>query len=128
MIDHIGVGTADFETSRRFYDAALTAIGISAIVELTPEQTGGYHGVGYGKDGKAFFWLGGGGTRGAGIHLAFQAPSRAQIDAFYKAAIANGGTDNGPPGLRPYYHPDYYAAFVFDPNGINVEAVCRTAE
>ena len=128
MIDHIGIGAADFEASRRFYTAALAALGMAPAMEVTPEQTGGYHGIGYGADGKPVFWLGNDGARGAGMHVAFTAATRAQVRAFYEAALSAGGTDNGPPGLRPHYHPDYYAAFVFDPGGINVEAVCHAPE
>jgi catechol 2,3-dioxygenase-like lactoylglutathione lyase family enzyme len=125
MIDHIGIGARQFDVSRRFYDATLATLEIKPIVELTAEQTGSYQGVGYGRERSAFFWLGGDGPRGAGIHLAFSASSRSQVDAFYHAALQSGGKDNGPPGPRPHYHPDYYAAFVLDPDGINVEAVCR---
>ena len=128
MIDHIGIGAKDFEASRRFYDATLAILGISPIVEVTPEQTGGYHGVGYGRDGKPFFWLGNGGPRGTGMHVAFTAASRSQVDSFYQAALRSGGKDNGTPGLRPYYHPNYYGAFIYDPDGINVEAVCHSLE
>jgi catechol 2,3-dioxygenase-like lactoylglutathione lyase family enzyme len=126
MIDHMGIGASDFAASTRFYDAALATLDAARIMEVTPEQSGGYHGIGYGKDGKPCFWLGNDGPRGSGIHIAFSAPSRAQVDAFYTAALGAGGKDNGPPGLRPHYHPYYYAAFVLDPDGINVEAVCHT--
>ncbi|QKR99071.1 VOC family protein [Sphingomonas sp. CL5.1] len=125
MIDHIGIGAADYAAARRFYDAALAPLGIAVVMEVTAEESGGYHGVGYGREGKPFFWLSGGGARGAGIHVAFTAPTRAAVDAFHAAAMAHGGRDNGAPGLRPHYHPDYYGAFVFDPDGINVEAVCH---
>ena len=125
MIDHMGIAAADFTVSKPFYDACLAALDISIVMEVTPEQTGGYHGVGYGQDGKPVFWLGNGGPRGSGIHIAFTAKSRAQVDAFYAAALKAGGKDNGSPGLRPHYHPDYYAAFVFDPDEINIEAVCH---
>jgi catechol 2,3-dioxygenase-like lactoylglutathione lyase family enzyme len=125
MIDHIGIGASDFAASRRFYDAALEALDLGAVMEVTPEQTGGYHGVGYGKDGRPFFWLGNDGPRGSGIHVAFAASSRSQVDAFHAAALRAGGKDNGAPGLRPHYHPNYYGAFVLDPDGINVEAVCH---
>ena len=128
MIDHIGIGAGDFEASRRFYLAALAPLGIGVMMEVTPEDSGGYHGLGLGKDGKPFFWLGNNGPRGSGIHIAFVASTRAEVDAFYAAAMAAGGRDNGAPGLRPHYHPGYYGAFVFDPDGINVEAVCHTAE
>ena len=125
MIDHIGIGAGDFEQSRRFYEAALAPLGMSVVMEVTPEMSGGYHGVGLGSQGKPFFWVSNGGQRGAGIHVAFAAATHAAVDAFHVAAMAAGGRDNGAPGLRPDYHPNYYAAFVFDPDGINVEAVCH---
>jgi len=128
VIDHLGIGASDFETSKRFYDAALAALGYSAIMEVTAEQSGGYHGIGYGTDGKPFFWLGDDGLRGGGAHIAFTASSRSQVDAFYAAALGAGGKDNGGPGLRPHYHPNYYAAFALDPDGLNVEAVCHAPE
>jgi len=128
MIDHMGVGAGDFAASRRFYDAALAALGIGCMMEVTPEQSGGYHGIGYGAEGKPFFWLSNDGSRGAGIHVAFAASTRAAVDAFYDAAMRSGGRDNGAPGLRLHYHPNYYGAFVFDPDGINVEAVCHSPE
>jgi len=128
MIDHMGIAASDFSASKAFYDAALAALRIGPVMEVTPEQTGGYHGIGYGADGKPFFWLGNGGPRGAGMHIAFAARSRAEVDAFYAAAMAAGGQDNGAPGLRPRYHPNYYGAFVLDPDGINVEAVCHSPE
>ncbi|MCT2401688.1 VOC family protein [Novosphingobium mangrovi (ex Huang et al. 2023)] len=128
MLDHIGIGASDFTASCRFYDAALAPLGISRIMELTAEETGGYAGIGYGKDGKPFFWLGNDGPRGPGVHIAFRADSRAEVDAFYAAAMQAGGRDNGRPGLRPHYHPSYYGAFVFDPDGLNIEAVCHKPE
>lgn len=128
MIDHMGIGCSDFAASRRFYEAALAPLGIVKAMELTPEMTGGYHGIGMGTDDHPYFWFGSGGARGAGMHVAFTAATRAQVDAFYEAAMANGGRDNGPPGIREHYHPNYYAAFVFDPDGINVEAVCHKPE
>jgi catechol 2,3-dioxygenase-like lactoylglutathione lyase family enzyme len=128
MLDHIGIGCSDFEASRRFYVAALAPLGIAKMMEVTPDMTGGYHGIGMGAEQKPFFWFGSDGPRGTGMHVAFAAVSRAQVDAFHAAAMANGGRDNGPPGLRPHYHPNYYAAFVHDPDGINVEAVCHNPE
>jgi catechol 2,3-dioxygenase-like lactoylglutathione lyase family enzyme len=125
MIDHIGIGASDFEASRHFYDAALAPLDFGMIMEVLSEESGGYHGIGYGKDGKPFFWLGDDGPRGTGVHVAFSAASRSQVDAFYAAALGAGGKDNGAPGLRPHYHPNYYAAFVIDPDGLNVEAVCH---
>ncbi|GBD49077.1 VOC family protein [Methylopila sp. Yamaguchi] len=135
MIDHMSVSPADVESARRFYDAALRPLGVVAVMEVSPEQAGGYRGIGYGVDLKPFFWLTSDsrrasqpGARGLGIHVAFAAGSRAMVDAFYAAALAHGGSDNGPPGVRPHYHPAYYAAFVIDPDGVNVEAVCHKPE
>lgn len=128
MIDHVGIGCSDLFASRRFYEAALAPLGITVLVELTPEMTGGdYSGIGMGRD-RPSFWFGNDGARGTGVHIAFQADTRAQVDAFYAAAMAAGGRDNGKPGLREHYAPDYYGAFVWDPDGINVEAVCRQSE
>jgi len=125
MLDHMGVGASNFDVSRRFYDAALKPLGMGVVMEVTAEMSGSYHGVGYGKDAKPVFWVSSGGARGTGIHVAFTASSRAAVDAFYAAGMAAGGKDNGPPGLRPHYHPSYYGAFMLDPDGINVEAVCH---
>lgn len=128
MIDHIGIAATDFIASRSFYDAALATLRIIPIREVTPEQSGEYHGIGYGAEEKSFFWLGNNGPRGGGMHIAFSARSHAEVDAFYDAALKAGGRDNGAPGLRPHYHPNYYAAFVLDPDGINVEVVCHSPE
>ncbi len=124
MLDHIGLTVSDFAVSRAFYDAALRPLGMSVIMEVTAEQTGGHPYVGYGKQGP-IFWLGADGPPTGPLHLAFAAASRAEVDAFHAAAIAAGGRDNGAPGLRPHYHPNYYGAFVYDPDGRNVEAVCH---
>jgi catechol 2,3-dioxygenase-like lactoylglutathione lyase family enzyme len=128
MIDHMGIGASDFDASRRFYDAALRTLGMGVVMEVSVEMGGGYHGIGYGKDDKPVFWVSSGGARGTGMHVAFAAASRADVDAFYAAGMAAGGRDNGPPGLRPHYHPTYYGAFLLDPDGINVEAVCHAPE
>ena len=132
MIDHMGISVRDIETSRRFYDAALLALDVATMMEVTPDNTGGYHGIGYGREGKPFFWLSNDvhhvaatGTHGKGTHIAFSAENRAAVDAFHAAALAQGGRDNGAPGIRAHYHPSYYAAFVIDPDGYNVEAVCH---
>jgi catechol 2,3-dioxygenase-like lactoylglutathione lyase family enzyme len=125
MIDHLGTTTADLDAARRFYAAALAPLGIGLVMEVTPEQSGGYHGLGFGREGKPFFWVGAGAAATGPLHIAFTATSRAEVDAFHAAALAIGGTDNGAPGLRPHYHPDYYAAFVLGPDGVNVEAVCH---
>ena len=128
MLDHVGITVADYGRSRSFYGTALKPLGLAVQMEVTAEQTGGgYEGVGFGTPGKPGFWVSR--ARGAApsgpMHLAFAAADRASVDAFYAAAVAAGGRDNGPPGLRPQYHPDYYGAFVFDPDGNNVEAVCH---
>ena len=124
MIDHIGFPVSDLARSRAFYDRAMTPLGIELLMEVTEQMTGG-HGahLGYGRDGKPFFWIGSGRSAGAGTHVAFAASDRATVDAFHAAALAAGGRDNGAPGLRPEYHPGYYGAFVLDPDGNNIEAV-----
>jgi catechol 2,3-dioxygenase-like lactoylglutathione lyase family enzyme len=128
-LDHIGVTVSDFAAAKAFYGAALKPLGISVQMEVTKAETGGtYEGAGFGTDGKPFFWVGGGGTATAGVHVAFVARSRAEVDAFHAAAIAAGGKDNGPPGIRAHYHPTYYGAFVLDADGNNVEAVCHKPE
>lgn len=125
MLDHVGIHCANLEASRAFYDKALAPLGFSLSMHVTREMTGdGTEHLGYGTKEKPFFWLSPGKPEG-GIHIAFAAADRRSIDAFYKAALAAGGKDNGAPGLRPHYHPDYYGAFVLDPDGNNVEAVCH---
>jgi catechol 2,3-dioxygenase-like lactoylglutathione lyase family enzyme len=125
MIDHIGIAVSDTARSKEFYDAALAPIGIALIMEVPAEVTqSGGAACGYGKDQKPFFWFGQGRV-GEGVHVAFSVETRDLVDAFYAAAIAAGAKDNGAPGLRPHYHPNYYGAFVFDPDGHNIEAVCH---
>jgi catechol 2,3-dioxygenase-like lactoylglutathione lyase family enzyme len=128
MIDHIGFAVSNVELSKAFYVNALKPLGISVIMEVSAEDTGGHAHAGFGKDDKAFFWIGGGAKPKGGTHLAFAARTRAEVDSFYHAALAAGGRDNGPPGLRPYYDPDYYGAFVLDLDGNNIEAACREPE
>jgi catechol 2,3-dioxygenase-like lactoylglutathione lyase family enzyme len=125
MFDHVGFSVADLSRSRAFYVAALAPLGFGVVMDLTKEQTGGYAGTGFGPPGRPQFWIGNGPGRGGSTHIAFTAGSRAAVDAFYKAAMAAGGRDNGAPGLRPHYHTNYYGAFVFDPDGHNIEAVCH---
>lgn len=128
MIDDMGIGVSDLDAGARFYSACLAPLGYGKITEVTPEQTGHYHGIGYGRDGKPDFWIGNSTPVTRAIHIAFTAPDRASVDAFYEAALAQGGRDNGPPGIRAHYHPDYYGAFIIDPDGNNVEAVCHAPE
>jgi catechol 2,3-dioxygenase-like lactoylglutathione lyase family enzyme len=121
MFYHIGFPVRDAVNSRAFYTAALAPLGIGVAAEFP-----GW--VGFGKPGKPRFWLGGQGAPPSGAHIAFAAVTRADVDAVYHAAIAAGGRDNGGPGLRPDYHANYYGAFVLDPDGHNVEAVCHSAQ
>jgi catechol 2,3-dioxygenase-like lactoylglutathione lyase family enzyme len=125
MLDHVGVPVTDLARSREFYQAALAPLGSGLVMEVTREQTGGESAAGFGPPGKPEFWIGTSGPLGNHVHVAFAAPDRASVDAFYRAALAAGGRNNGPPGLRPHYHPDYYGAFVLDPDGHNIEAVCH---
>ena len=128
MLDHVGAVVSDIARSRTFYDAAFAPLGIAVMMEVTAEQTGGHAHLGYGSDGQPYFWIGTGGPSTGRLHVAFTAGSRAVVDAFHKAALAAGGTDNGAPGLRPHYHSNYYGAFVLDPDGLNIEAVCHVPE
>jgi catechol 2,3-dioxygenase-like lactoylglutathione lyase family enzyme len=126
MIDHLGLGVRDFAVSKAFYSTALKPIGYELVYDLPPEVTGlGAATAGFGVPPKPDFWIGGETPNVPPVHVAFRAASRAQVDAFYRAALAAGGRDNGPPGPRPHYHPDYYGAFVLDPDGHNIEVVCR---
>lgn len=127
MIDHTGIAVADFEKAKAFYDAAFATLGASLLFMVPPEFTGGVKVGGYGRE-RPQFWLHENAENAPGRHYAFSAPTRAAVDAFYVAAMAAGGKDNGGPGLRPHYHPNYYGAFVFDPDGNNVEAACHTPE
>ena len=128
MIDHTGYGVSDFERSKQFYNAALGAIGYALIYEFPASVTGHTDVAGYGEDGKPDFWISRGEPNKPPLHIAFRVGDRATVDAFYRAAIEAGGQDNGPPGVRAHYHPNYYGAFVRDPDGHNVEAVCHAPE
>ena len=128
MIDHLSVIVSNYEKSKTFYSQALTATGHSRLVEL-PAAHGGQGGsAGFCHEDGSDFWISEGSAVTTPIHIAFRVPSRAAVDAFYKAAIAAGGRDNGAPGLRPRYHLNYYGAFVLCPDGHNIEAVCHEAE
>ncbi len=122
MLGHLSFGVADLARSTVFYDAALTALGYARV--WTNEHGAGY-GLAGGGDKLALFPRADALAPGTGFHLAFDAPSREAVDRFHAAAIAAGGTDDGPPGLRPRYSPTYYAAFVIDPDGYKLEAVCQ---
>jgi catechol 2,3-dioxygenase-like lactoylglutathione lyase family enzyme len=127
MLDHTGIAVSDLNKSKAFYVNALGPLSISLVMEVTAEQTGDGAHAGFGKDGKPFFWIGSGGRLSGPAHFAFTAKSRDEVVAFHRAALAAGGKDNGPPGLRPHYHANYYGAFVVDPDGNNIEAVCHNA-
>ena len=129
----MGVNVRDVARATEFYLKALKPLGYGIVMEVSAEETGHAEAVGFGapgpaedfQTGKPSFWIGEGEAASGPMHVAFVAPSRAADDAFYAAAIKAGGKDNGAPGLRPHYHANYYGAFVFDPDGNNVEAVCH---
>jgi catechol 2,3-dioxygenase-like lactoylglutathione lyase family enzyme len=127
MFDHVGFGVADFQRSAAFYDAALAPLGVRQLYVVPKEFTGGANAVGYGAK-RPMFWISDRNATQGQLHVAFAATTRAQVDAFYEAALKAGGRDNGAPGLRLHYDKDYYGAFVLDPDGFNVEAVCRAPE
>ena len=125
VLDHIGINVSSYARSKAFYEKALAPLGITCVMEYGPF-------CGFGRDRKPDFWIGEGAARFQSpeqvkvitpVHVSFVARSRAEVDAFYQAALAAGGKDNGPPGVRKEYHPNYYGAFVIDPDGHNVEAV-----
>jgi catechol 2,3-dioxygenase-like lactoylglutathione lyase family enzyme len=121
MLDHVGFSVSDYELSKAFYAQALAPLGLEMLLEPLPNVGG------FGEGQKPFFWIDGRGSAPqTRIHVAFLADSRATVEAFHAAALAAGGTDNGGPGVRAIYHPNYYGAYVLDPDGNNVEAVCHT--
>src|SRR6266850_6478250 len=124
IIDHVGIPVSDYARAKSFYEAALAALGYSLIVEVQQFENDA-PAAGFGADGKADFWIGAEGGLNKVVHIAFVAKARATVDAFYRAALGAGGKDNGPPGIRAHYHPNYYGAFVLDPDGHNIEAVCH---
>jgi catechol 2,3-dioxygenase-like lactoylglutathione lyase family enzyme len=124
MIDHITFGVSDFARSTGFYDRAFAPLGVKRLFDVPPEHTGGVSVTGYG-DSRPWFWIAAQDATRGKLHLALRAASRAAVDAFHREALAAGGRDNGAPGLRPHYDPNYYGAFVLDPDGHNIEAVCR---
>ena len=118
MIDHVVLGVRDVAASRAFYERALAPLGVGVVLDFP-----GY--VSFGEQGRPWFFVADGREPTRQVHVAFGAADRATVDAFHAAALAAGGVDNGAPGPRPQYHPDYYGAFVFDPDGNNIEAVCH---
>jgi catechol 2,3-dioxygenase-like lactoylglutathione lyase family enzyme len=124
MLDHTGFPVSDYARSKAFYLQALAPLGYALVMEVQQDENDS-PAAGFGADGKPDLWIGGEGGLQRPIHIAIAAPNRAAVDAFHRAALAAGGKDNGAPGLRPHYHPSYYAAFVLDPDGHNIEAVCH---
>ena len=127
MIDHSGITVSDFERSKSFYTQALAPLGASYLHTVPPEHTGGVKVGGFGIEAPSF-WIDEGEAHKPPLHFAFKAANRQMVDEFYAAALRAGGQDNGAPGLRPHYHENYYGAFVFDPDGNNIEAVCHMPE
>ena len=121
MLDHVGLNVSDIERSKAFYAEALAPLGYSIFRDLETH-------IGFLGGKSPDFWISQRGEAGRGTHVCFRSPDRATVDAFHAAALAAGGTDNGPPGLRPHYHEQYYGAFVLDPDGNNIEAVCHTPD
>jgi catechol 2,3-dioxygenase-like lactoylglutathione lyase family enzyme len=119
MLDHVTIAVSEFARSRIFYDAALAPLGITRL------YAEGDKAAGYGQGGKAFFWIAEQDRPPSQAHIAFKASQSADIEAFHTVALAHGGRDNGRPGPRPEYHDRYYAAFVLDPDGNNIEAVIQ---
>jgi catechol 2,3-dioxygenase-like lactoylglutathione lyase family enzyme len=124
MLDHVGFSVSDYESAKAFYLKALAPLGYGLVMEVA--QTENDHpAAGFGIGGKPDIWIGGEGRLNHALHIALTAKDRASVDEFYRAGIAAGGRNNGAPGLRPHYHPNYYAAFVLDADGHNIEAVCH---
>ena len=123
MIDHVIVTVSDFDRSKTFYERALAALGMKATPEFAWGPTKA-RGVGFGAEDIEFFVVEGSPTKPP-IHFAFRSATRAAVRAFHGAALSAGGRDNGAPELSPEHHADYFSAYVFDPDGHNIEAVCH---
>jgi len=127
MFDHVSITVSDYARSRAFYQQALVPSGHARLVELPPDRPGQSLSAGFCHEDGSDLWIRQGAVSGPPVHLAFRVATRAAVDAFHRAALAAGGRDNGAPGPRPQYHPNYYGAFVLDPDGNNIEAVCHEA-
>ena len=125
MLDHITLQVSDYAVAKAFYEKALKPLGYALIMEFQAEGSGDGHAGGFGVAGKPDYWIAEGGKVTPRVHVAFRAETRQAVQDFHDAAIAAGAIDNGAPGLRPHYHPNYYGAFVLDPDGHNIEAVCH---
>jgi len=128
MIDHIGISVSNFTASKAFYTQTLAPIGYQLLMELPVAITGRHDVAGFGEPPKPDFWISSGTPNMPPVHISFRVNKRSLVDAFYTAALAVGGRDNGPPGLRSHYHPNYYGAFVLDLDGHNIEAVCHETQ
>jgi catechol 2,3-dioxygenase-like lactoylglutathione lyase family enzyme len=124
MIDHIGFSVSDYPRAKAFYQQALSPLGYVLVMEVQQTENDS-PAAGFGANGKPDFWIGGEGGLNKPVHIAITAKDRPTVDAFYRAALAAGGKDNGAPGIRAHYHPNYYGAFVLDADGNNIEAVCH---
>jgi len=122
-LDHVSLSVADIERAKAFYLAALPPAGLELVADLSAAMTGGARAVAFGIGRKGNLWLTDTGPQTPQAHICFRVGSRAAVQAFHAAALKAGGTDNGAPGVREIYHPEYYAAFVLDPEGHNIEAV-----
>ena len=128
MFDHVSLVVSNYEKSKAFYRGALAPTGHARVVELPPGAAGHSESAGFCHADGSDLWITQGAAVTPAIHIAFRVPTRAAVDAFHQAALAAGGKDNGGPGLRPRYHANYYGAYVLDPDGHNIEAVCHEAE
>jgi catechol 2,3-dioxygenase-like lactoylglutathione lyase family enzyme len=121
VLDHVIINVSDYDGARAFYEQALDPLGVGVIIEA--DQM-----CGFGEDGKPYLWIAERGEASSPVHVALAAVDHPAVDAFHAAAIADGGTENGPPGVRPHYHRNYYGAFVLDADGNNIEAVCHVPD
>jgi catechol 2,3-dioxygenase-like lactoylglutathione lyase family enzyme len=126
MLDHVGIPVSDFKRSKGFYMQVLKPLGYDLVMEVSSKETNGKNHAGFGSGKRPQFWIGTGTPIKGQVHFAFLAKSRDAVREFYDAAMKAGGKDNGAPGLRPHYHENYFGAFVLDPDGHNIEAVCHT--
>ena len=120
MLDHVGFGVSDYGRSKAFYERVLAPLGMTLVLEVMSAAAG------FGKGQKPFFWIEKQRPPVTELHVAFAVDDRATVDAWHASALAAGARDNGAPGVRAIYHPDYYGAYILDPDGNNIEAVCHT--
>jgi catechol 2,3-dioxygenase-like lactoylglutathione lyase family enzyme len=128
MLDHVGISVSDYTRAKAFYMRVLKPLGYDLIIEVTSEETGNAASAGFGAGKRPQFWVSAGKPIKGRVHFAFEAKTREAVRAFYDAAMKAGGQDHGAPGLRPHYHDNYFGAFVLDPDGHNIEAVCHLPE